>query len=316
MRAIAIGLVLALAVLAPRDASSEVRIVTTSPALADLARSVGGDRVRVEALMRGAENPHNVVPTPGLVMKLRKADLFVHLGLDAEPWVPMLVRSARREQLLPGGARNVDASSGIALREVPARGAVSRAFGDIHVYGNTHYLLDPMNGAIAAGTIAAALGRVDPDGRAAYEENLAKLEERLRALTARLTERLRPHRGMGVVVYHRTWPYFLARFELEKVAEVEPKPGIAPGPRHIADVAARMRAEGVRVLIVETFSNRAIAERVAERAGARAVVLAQEVDALPGADSYERLFEFNVDALIGAVASAAAAPVNSPAGQP
>lgn len=316
MRAGACGLVLALAVLAPCDASSAVRVVATSPALADLARSVGGDRVRVEALMRGAENPHHVVPTPGLVMKLRKADLFVHLGLDAEPWVPTLVRSARRERLLPGAAGNVDASSGVVLREVPARGAVSRAFGDIHVHGNTHYLLDPMNGAIAAGTIAAALVRVDSDGRASYEENLAKLEERLRALAARLTERLRPHRGMGVVVYHRTWPYFLGRFQLEKVAEVEPKPGISPGPQHIADVAARMRAKGVRVLIVETFSNRRIAERVAEPAGARVVVLAQEVDALPDVDSYERLFEYNVEALIDAVTSAAASPVDPSRGQP
>jgi ABC-type Zn uptake system ZnuABC Zn-binding protein ZnuA len=296
----------ALAMLAPALVGAEVRVVATSPALADLAGRVGGSAVEVEALMRGPENPHNVVPKPSLVMKLRKADLFVHLGLDAEPWVPSLVRSARLERLLPGGAANVDASRGIVLQEVPSRGGLSRAFGDIHVYGNTHYLLDPLNGIVVAHTIADALERADPEHRERYRGNLEALEERLLALVDRLAERMEPHRGTRVVTYHRTWPYFLRRFSLEKLAEVEPKPGIAPGPQHIAELAERMRREGVRLVIVETFSNQKIAARVAGRADARAVVLAQEVRALPGVDSYERLFEYNVEAILEALGDPAA----------
>jgi ABC-type Zn uptake system ZnuABC Zn-binding protein ZnuA len=307
-KTLGITLLAARVTLTPGLAQSEVHVVTTSPALADLSRQVGGSAVEVEALMRGPENPHNVVPTPSLVMKLRKADLFVHLGLDAEPWVPSLVRSARRERLLPGGSGNIDASRGIVLQEVPLPGGLSRAFGDIHVYGNTHYLLDPMNGIIVARTIAAALERADPEHRELYSENLEALGKRLSALTDRLVERMKPYRGTSVVAYHRTWPYFLRRFSLEKIAEVEPKPGIAPGPRHITQVAEQMTQKGVRVVIVETFSNRKIAERVAERADARAVVLAQEVHALPGVDSYERLFEYNVDALIEALDQPAATP--------
>ena len=303
-----IALLAALATLAPSLARAEVRVVTTSPALADLSRQVGGSAVEVEALMRGPENPHNVVPTPSLVMKLRKADLFVHLGLDAEPWVPSLVRSARRERLLPGGSGNVDASRGIVLQEVPSRGGLSRAFGDIHVYGNTHYLLDPMNGIMVARTIAAALERANPEHRELYSENLDAFEKRLLALTDRLVERMKPYQGTSVVTYHRTWPYFLRRFSLEKIAEVEPKPGISPGPQHIAKVAEQMSQQRVRVVIVETFSNQKIAKRVAERADARAVVLAQEVHALPDVDSYERLFAYNVDALLGALDQPAATP--------
>ncbi len=307
-RTLGIALLAALVTLTPGLAQSEVHVVTTSPALADLSRQVGGSAVEVEALMRGPENPHHVVPTPSLVMKLRKADLFVHLGLDAEPWVPSLVRSARRERLLPGSSGNIDASRGIVLQQVPLPGGLSRAFGDIHVYGNTHYLLDPMNGIIVARTIAAALERADPEHRELYSENLEALGKRLSALTDRLVERMKPYRGTSVVTYHRTWPYFLRRFSLEKIAEIEPKPGIAPGPRHIAQVAEQMTQKGVRVVIVETFSDQKIAERVAERADARAVVLAQEVNALPGVDSYERLFEYNVDSLLGALNQPAATP--------
>ena len=111
----------------PGFALAEVGVVTTNPSLADLTRQVGGEQVRVESLMRGPENPHNVIPKPSFVMKLRKADLFVHLGLDAEPWVPSLVRSARRERLLAGGEGNIDASRGIGLLEVPSRGELTRS---------------------------------------------------------------------------------------------------------------------------------------------------------------------------------------------
>ena len=145
---------------------------------------------------------------------------------------------------------------------------VSRAFGDIHVYGNTHYLLDPMNGIIVARTIATALVSANPEHRELYSENLDAFEKRLLALTDRLLERMKPYQGTSVVTYHRTWPYFLRRFSLENIAEVEPKPGISPGPQHIASVAEQMSQQRLRVVIVEMFSNQKIAKRVAERADA------------------------------------------------
>jgi ABC-type Zn uptake system ZnuABC Zn-binding protein ZnuA len=284
----------------PGLAFAEVRVVTTNPTLADLTRQVGGERVRVESLMRGPENPHNVIPKPSFVMKLRMADLFVHLGLDAEPWVQNLVRSARRERFFAGGEGNVDASRGIELLEVPSRGEMTRAMGDIHVYGNTHYVLDPLNGIVIGRTIAGALARTDPEHASRFEEQALALERSLRALTKTLLERMKALAGARVVVYHRTWPYFLKRFALEKLAEVEPKPGIAPGPRHITRVAEQMGQTGVGLLIVETFSDQKTARRVAELAGGRAVVLAQNVNALPGVESYQALFEHNVEALLEA----------------
>ena len=284
----------------PGLALAEVRVVTSNPSLADLTRQVGAEQVRVESLMRGPENPHNVIPKPSFVMKLRKADLFVHLGLDAEPWVPNLVRSARRERLLAGGEGNIDASRGIELLEVPSRGELTRALGDIHVFGNTHYMLDPLNGIVVGRTIARALARVDTEHAALFEEGARALERSLRALTATLLERMKPLAGLRVVSYHRTWPYFLKRFALKKLAEVEPKPGIAPGPRHVARIAAQMEQNGVGLVIVETFSNQKTARRVAELAGGRVVLLAQEVNSHSGAETYQALFEHNVEALLAA----------------
>jgi ABC-type Zn uptake system ZnuABC Zn-binding protein ZnuA len=275
-----------------------VRVVTTTPSHADLVRKVGGEHVEVESLMRGPENPHNVIPKPSFMIKLRKADLFVHTGLDGEPWVPVLLKSARREHLLPGGRGYVDLSGGIALREVPKRGGLSRAQGDIHVYGNPHYALDPLNGIKMARTIAEALTRADPDHREAFDSNREVFARRMHQLVEEWVSRLEPYGTVPVTTYHRAWSYFLDRFFLEQVAEVEPKPGIAPGPRHLTECVERMNTHGARIVVLTTFSNKKNGELVARRAGGRALVLAQEVHALPGVDSYEELFEHNVEALL------------------
>lgn len=284
----------------PATAQAKVRVITTSPAFADITRQVGGDHVEAESLMRGPENAHHVTPKPSFIMKLRTADLFVHAGLDGEPWVPSLLKTARQKRFLPGEAGNVDVSRGIALKDVPERNALSRALGDIHVYGNPHYTLDPLNGIPIAHTIAEALARTDPANAAAYREAQAAYAERLRALTDRLTAAMAPYRGAAIVTYHRTWPYFLERFGLVKVVEVEPKPGLAPGPQHVQHVVETMRREGAGVIIVESYNPLKTARAVAERADAEAVVLAQEVGAVSAADTYEHLFEHNVDTLLAA----------------
>jgi len=284
--------------LEPTASVAVVRVVTTTPTHADLVRKVGGDHVEVECLMRGPENPHNVIPKPSFIIKLRKSDLFVHTGLDAEPWVPVLLKSARKEHLLPGARGYLDLSRGIALKEVPKRGELSRAQGDIHVYGNPHYALDPLNGIRMARTIAEALARVDADHAEVFEANYEAFARRMHQLVGKWLSLLEPHGTVPVATYHRSWSYFMDRFYLEQVAEVEPKPGIAPGPKHLTDCVARMKAHGARIVILTTFSNEKNGRLVAQRAGGKAVILAQEVHAFPEVDSYEELFEYNAQALL------------------
>jgi len=257
--------------------------------------------VRVDTLMRGNENPHNVLPKPSFIMKLRRADLFLTGGLDGEPWVPTLIRGARKASLLPGGSAYVDLSVGIALEEVPAPGQLSRAQGDIHIYGNTHYMSDPLNGVIVAHTIAGALARADPKHADQYRANADAFGDRMRALTDELVAEMKPFAGAPVVVYHRAWPYFLDRFGLVKVGEVEPKPGIPPGPKHLSRLAEMMRSAGAAVVIVEPYNSLTNARVVAQRAGAEAIVLATAVGGVDGADSYEDLFRVNIARLRSAL---------------
>lgn len=292
-------------------AIADIRVVTSTPTYADIVRQIGRDHVRVQSIMRGPESSHNVIPKPSHIMKLRKAKLFIHSGLDGEPWVPQLVKGARKPHLLPGRNGNIDVSRGIPLKQVPKPGDLSRAQGDIHVYGNPHYTLDPLNGVIIARTIAHALKRADPGNAETYERNLEAYSDRLRSLAEALEKKMAPYRGARVVTYHRTWPYFLDRFGLVKIAEVEPKPGISPGPQHLHDCIEQMKARQAKIVIVETFNPKKNADFVAKQAHGKSVVLAHEVHALPGCNSYEDFLERNVNALLAAFQEIGLKP-NSP----
>ena len=281
-------------------AMAEVRVVTTTPNLADIVQQIGGDLVTVHAVMRGPEDVHNVSPRPSQMIKLKNADMFVHQGLDAELWAPLLVKGARNPKVLYGQPGNVDVSRGIKLKEVPSKGGRTRALGDIHAYGNTHYALDPLNGVIMARTITDALKQLDPSHADTYESRYNDYTKRLRDLTKELQEKLKPYAGTQVATYHRAWPYFLERFGLVAVAEVEPKPGIAPGPQHLQQCIETMKANHARVVIVETYNKKSNADFVADHVNGKAVVLSMEVHGLPEIKTYEDLFRVDVQRLVDA----------------
>lgn len=296
-------IVLALCAL-PCVAHAQTRVVTTNPGLADIVMQIGGGHVQVHSIMRGPENPHHVIAKPSHMMKLRNADLFIHIGMDAEPWVPLLIKGSRQPRFLAGKRGNVDVSINIQFKEVPGRGQLTRALGDIHAFGNTHYSLDPLNGIIIARTITDALKRHAPAHAEVFEQRYTAFADRMQKLTQRLVTLMEPYRDTPVVVYHRAWPYFLERFGLRKVAEVEPKPGITPGPGHLKHCIETMRQHNAKVIIVETFSDADKAEFIASRADAVVVTLAQEVRAVEEVDGYARLFEYNIERLITALGQA------------
>ncbi len=321
-------LVLALAAFAtPAYARGPVKVVATLPDLARIAQAIGGDDVRVTTIASGIQDPHFVDPKPSYVVKLRDADLFLVSGLQLEiGWVPPLLEGARNPDINIGTPGYIDCSIGIPVLEVPT-GEVNRAQGDVHPLGNPHYLVDPLNGQIVAGTIAAALSRVDPDHAAQYEarrkafsrsiadalfgkglvddvgesklERLARSGEldgflKKNGLTAKLggwLAKMRPYQGTKIVFYHRSYSYFAARFGIMVVDYVELKPGIQPGPGHLADLVAHMRKEKIPLLGTHAFYDEKIAQLVADKGGAKLVVFPLSSGGIKGADDYLKLFD-------------------------
>lgn len=324
-----------LLLLVAAGASGEpLRVVATTPDLADLARQVGGDAVAVTALARGPQDPHFVEPRPSFVKDLHRAELLIQIGMELESgWLPTLLQAARNPAIQPGAPGSLDASTAIVPRDVP-RTRVDRAMGDVHPFGNPHYLPDPLNGLRVAGAIRDRLAALRPEERAGFAARhdafAAALVERLvgpelasrrtpaeiaaaveggtlPALLAASGARLDgwlaavgdgPRRT--AVEDHRAWGYLADRFGLELVDALEPLPGIAPTTRHLQQVVERMRAEGVSRILATPYFSRRHAEFVAAQTGARIVDLAHQVGALPGTDDYLTMVDHNVRALVAA----------------
>ena len=280
--------------LVPRAAAAKVNVVTSIETFADLARKVGGDRVEVKSLSRGYKDPHFVEPKPSLVIDLNRADLLVHVGLELEVgWLPPLVLGARNAKIQLGQPGNLDASVGIPILDVPQT-KIDRSMGDIHPQGNPHYWVPPGNALIIAREIAERLKAIDPAGAAGYEARLAKFDAELARHRGEWEQRAAALRGTKVVTYHKSWSYVSSWLGLQEVGYVEPKPGIPAPPSHIAQLIGLMRRENVKLILMESFYPRNTVDLVADKAGARAVVLPSDVGATPAIKDYFDL----VDAVI------------------
>lgn len=283
-------------------AADKIKIVTSLPDLADIARQVGGDKVEVVAIAKGYQDPHFVDPKPSHILKMIKADLFIHIGLDLEiGWVPPLLEKARNRKIYYGGTGYLNASQNIDLLEVPnTNPAELRAQGDIHIYGNPHYWLDPENGKIIAKNICDKLIAIQPEDSGYFQENLNNFIDRLDAAIRIWEERMKPYENVKIIAYHNSWPYFTKRFHIDVVSFIEPKPGIPPTPRHLVSVIKRIRTENIKVIIISPYFDDKPAKTIASKTGATVVSFAPSVEAFKGVDNYLNLFEYNLTELIKA----------------
>jgi zinc/manganese transport system substrate-binding protein len=257
----------------PRPAAARLKVAATVPDLAALAQAVGGDRVEVFSLTLPTQDPHFVDARPHLALQLNKANLLLLVGLELEAgWLPTLITGARNPAIQVGAEGYLDCSGLVALKEVP-RTKVDRSMGDIHPGGNPHYLTDPDNALRVAAALVDRLARLDPAGRAAYAENARRFGEALGKARARWTELARPFRGAEVVTYHKSWIYVTDSMGLGIAATLEPKPGIPPSPAHVLSVIQIMRQRKVRVLLQEEYYPDRTAKLVAEKTGARLLIL-------------------------------------------
>lgn len=270
---------------AASSASAQMKVVATTPDLASLAREIGGSAVSVVALAKPTEDPHFVDAKPSHIVTLNRADVLIEGGAELElGWLPPLLESSRNAKIGAGAPGRVVASSGIRMMEIPS--SFDRSKGDVHSLGNPHFLMDPVNVKIVARNIAERFSRVDPKSASAYAANLSRFNARLDAKAAEWQRTLAPFRGAKIVTYHKDFLYFANRFGLSIVDELEPKPGIAPSPAHLARVIGDMKSQGVKVVLVQPYQNRRTAETVARRTGAAVLAMPQQPGAKPGTSTY------------------------------
>lgn len=283
-------------------AADKIQVVTSLEDLASITRAVGGDKVSVFAIGKGYQNPHFVPPKPSFILKLRDADMLVQVGMGLEPWLQTLVDSSRNHKLFRGSPGFVDASVGVPALGVPT-GKVDRSMGDVHGLGNPHYWLDPVNAKYISANIVSGLKRVDPADGPYFDQQRQIF---LKSLAGKVTHWLqegKPLRGVNVVTYHQSWPYFANRFGLNVVGFIEPQPGIPPSAKYLAGLIPKLKAEHVKLILVEPYFNRQAPDMVAKAIGAKVVVLPPSVGGLPEIHDYFQLFDFQLDLLLKALSN-------------
>lgn len=319
-------------------AAEPLRVVTTLPDYAVLAKAIGGDRVNVQAIVRGEQDAHFIRPKPSFVDMVREADVLIDTGLDLEMWLPTVIDKAGNTRVRSGQKGYVSVSKGMHMLEKPH--VMSRAEGGLHVHGNPHVTCSPLNIRVAARNIAAGLQKNDPAGKAVYEEGLKKftqaLDEKLFGkelvtilggdtlallatkgklvpflkkqkfkgkplieYTGGWMKKMLPLHGTPIVTYHKNWVYFVTLFGLEEAGTVEPKPGIPPSPKHVLGLTTMMKERKIKIILAANYFDEHKIRTVAARVGATSVIVPLYVGGRKGIDDYFTLVDLWVDSLVG-----------------
>jgi zinc/manganese transport system substrate-binding protein len=280
--------------------AAKIRIVTTLTDLADFARAVGGNLVDVKSLASGVEDTHGVPMKPSFVPIMNRADLLILVGLECEhSFLPGLLEASKNPRIQRGQAGYIDCSAGIVPVEVPE--SVDHYEGDVHPYGNPHYMLDPVLAKTAIANIYNALVAFAPKDQGEFTRNRDAYLAKLDAKIAAWEKEAEPLRGVRFVSYHAHWPYFARRFGMDYFGTIELKPGIDPTPRHIEELIASMKAENVPIVVREPQFPEKVPKRIAQQTGATMVTLPIMPGGVPHTETYIKMMDYIIGTMVGAL---------------
>jgi zinc/manganese transport system substrate-binding protein len=297
-----------------------LRVVVTVPDLADLVTRIGGEHVAVTTLASANQNLHAVRVKPSHLVALSRADIFFSVGLSLEhAWVPGLLETARNRKVVRGAAGFVEAGAGFATIDKPEVLDRGQAV-DVHPDGNPHVNLSFAGGPHLASSVLGALQQLAPQHAETFRTRHAAWAKEYEAARVRWDAIASAVRATGaaVCVVHREYDYLLRDLGLEVAASIEPRPGLAPTPSHLASVIEVARQRPIVAVVTAPWSNDSHAKRVGREAGVPVLELPTQSGGARGADSWITLVDHcvrqlalvagvNPDEVVRAAAAKAAA---------
>jgi ABC-type Zn uptake system ZnuABC Zn-binding protein ZnuA len=283
--------------------AKKLNVMASTTDLASLAQEIGGDRITVDSIAKGYQDPHFVEAKPSFLLKLRHADLLIAVGLELEiGWLPPLITQSGNPHIQPGSAGYLDASQFAEILEIP-KGQITRAMGDVHPMGNPHYWLDPDNGRRIAKGIADKLAEMDAANASYFQQRFQDFDKRLTAAERNWDAQMRPYAGRKVATYHNSWPNFAKHFHLNVMGYVEPRPGIPPTPGHTLELIQTMRRDNVKIIMVEPYFDLKTPDSIARETGGKVLVMLPSVGGEKQVSDYFKLFDYDINLLINAFAA-------------
>jgi zinc/manganese transport system substrate-binding protein len=300
-RLLSVATIGAAALIASPAQAAKIRVVTTLTDLADFSREVGGEHVEVFSLATGVEDTHGVPMKPSFVPVMNRADLMVSVGFGCEhAFLPALLEASKNPRIQYGKPGYVDCSPGIAPLAVPK--STDHSEGDVHPYGNPHYMLDPVLAKTAIQHIYEALVAIAPQYQADFTRNRDAYLAKLDAKIAQWQAEAKGLKGVKFISYHEEWEYFAERFGMKVFDTIELKPGIDPTPRHIEQLITGMKAEHVPIVVREPQFPEKVPALIARQTGATLLKLPIMPGGVPHTDTYIEMMDFIVHTMISAEA--------------
>lgn len=295
-----VAVTLGMALSAVPAAAKKLNVVTSTSDLAALTMEVGGDRINVDSIAKGYQDPHFVEAKPSFLLKLKQADVLLVVGLELEiGWLPPLITQSGNPKVQVGGQGYLDASQFAEILEIPS-GPVSRAMGDVHPLGNPHYWLDPANGRRIARGVANKLGELDPNDAPYFQDRFKDFDRRLSDAEKKWDAEMSPYRGRKVVTYHNSATNFAKHFGLNVMGYVEPRPGIPPTPGHTIELMGLMKRDKIKVILVEPYFDLKTPDSIARETGGKVIVFLPSVGGEKEVTDYFKLFDYDIALLMKA----------------
>ncbi|RME76251.1 MAG: manganese transporter [Planctomycetota bacterium] len=273
-------------------------MVATVGMLADAAREVAGERAEVAGLMGPGVDPHLYKASETDVELLVGADLILYVGLHLEGKMGSLFERLETRRPVVGVGETLPEA---ALRTVPG-------FAGAH---DPHIWFDVKLWARALAALPGALARIDPEGRAAFEQRFARYRAELEALDRWVRERIAtiPPERRVLVTAHDAFGYFGRAYGVEVIGLQGISTVTEAGLADVARLVDLLVERRIPAVFVESSVSRRGVQAVIEGARARghAVRVGGTLysDALgppgSGAETYIGMVRHNVNTIVEAL---------------
>ena len=281
-------------------AHADLKIFATVPEWGALAQTLGGDHVKVYTATTGLQDPHRIQARPSLIANARSSNLVVATGAGLEDgWLPVVQRESNNPTILTGKPGYFEATAYVRMLDVPA--VVDRTMGDVHAAGNPHIQTDPRNVLLVGRALSARLELLDPENAAYYRSRREQFQKDWQANLVRWQKEGAPLRGVKVWAQHDGYPYMNAWLGLNQVGVLEPRPGVEPSSRQLADIVQRQQTLQARMVIASAYMNDAPARWLSEKAGIPEVVLPFTVGGNERVKSLTELYDDTLNRLLVAL---------------
>ncbi len=270
---------------------ANLKVVATTTVIYDLVKEIGKDKVTIDYIARGDQDPHFVEVLPSYMMKLRNADILFKIGMGLEMWASQLIDGSRNDKLLI-----VDLSTDINKKEVP-NFKPDASHGDVHPYGNPHYWLDPENVKVMANEIYENLASIDNNNADFYKKNYDDFIKRLNVKIAEWNNKMAKLKDNSIIFFHASWIYFAERYGIKIAGYVEPKPGISPSPSHNAELVNLIKSKKIKTILMENFYSDSAPNQLSELTGIKVIKVPTAVFGIKGVDSYIQMMDYIINQL-------------------